>query len=1182
MGEAEEVRENGVTSSISEVSPDRTKACPKAVQKLREDFPHSYGFKEDKSIWFKYTLPCMGELRFNPIVSLLAVILIWTFVGICGGFQDKVPFLDWKSWMVDYFTWLYVGAQDSWAIFMIILYLSKYSAIKLGKDTDVPEYSDPTWFMMLFACGIGTGLFFFGVAEPLYHYVGPNRYTADPTMPDNTVAQIAINLTLFHWGIHGWIVYSLVGLLLALLSYREGLPMTMKSCFYPLLGDRVFGWIGDLIDVISIITTLFGVCTSLGLGTRQLNVGLTMLNSNISPDDTTIQVIIIWCITAVATMSTVSGVGMGIRRLSETCFMVGMFLMIVALFMDQTFFILNLYVQSLGYYIQWIIQLGFHTDAWEQLGPSHGGEDRNRWVPDGVESTDGPSDWMDSWTMFYWGWWISWCPFVGMFIAKISKGRTIKQFINGTLTAPVLYSFIWLVIFGGAGIRLERGAAGGGYCCPDKTGWFLNSTEVSTLIEEQGWGGNVVNPNASTLLCSGDLCGSCASGVLARYGESEQTYDTLVSDYNYLLTDFGSVSPDRRQARISCHTTEQMWFDLMRSYGEIGSFLSMFSLIGIILYFVTSSDSGSLVIDCLSSNGDPDPPTIQRVFWALMEGATATALLYAGGKDSLVALQAAGLLSGLPYTFLVSMICTSIWRVCQVAAGDLNPLGPSFAIHLFDPFAPQPYHEIRENFSATVKLFCGFLINLVLAPFTVAQAHGSDWMDSWTMFYWGWWISWCPFVGMFIAKISKGRTIKQFINGTLTAPVLYSFIWLVIFGGAGIRLERGAAGGGYCCPDKTGWFLNSTEVSTLIEEQGWGGNVVNPNASTLLCSGDLCGSCASGVLARYGESEQTYDTLVSDYNYLLTDFGSVSPDRRQARISCHTTEQMWFDLMRSYGEIGSFLSMFSLIGIILYFVTSSDSGSLVIDCLSSNGDPDPPTIQRVFWALMEGATATALLYAGGKDSLVALQAAGLLSGLPYTFLVSMICTSIWRVCQVAAGDLNPLGPSFAIHLFDPFAPQPYHEIRENFSATVKLFCGFLINLVLAPFTVAQAHGRLTGNSRPWVYIVTLCVLFGLFVLFHLLQLVFDGAWAMAWFFYLTYACVVASVRIEVREHFKIAGNGIEDLFASILLYPCCALQLDLTTAPLMESKGQKSVEESVESISMEKKSPGSDNLAFKE
>ena len=237
------------------------------------------------------------------------------------------------------------------------------------------------------------------------------RYTADPTTPDNTIAQIAINVTLYHWGIHGWIVYSLIGLLLALMTYRENLPMTMKSCFYPLIGDKIFGWMGDMIDTLSVLTTLFGVCTSLGLGTRQLNSGFNNFNPDINPDNITIQVITIWVITAIATVSTVSGVGMGIRRLSETCFSFGMFLMLVALFMDKTFYILNLLVQSLGYYMQYIIQLGWHTDAFEQLGPS-AHKELGRFMVDDKEP-DGPEGWIDDWTMFYWGWWISWSPFVG-------------------------------------------------------------------------------------------------------------------------------------------------------------------------------------------------------------------------------------------------------------------------------------------------------------------------------------------------------------------------------------------------------------------------------------------------------------------------------------------------------------------------------------------------------------------------------------------------------------------------------------------------------------------------------------------------------------------------------------------------------------------------------------------------
>jgi choline-glycine betaine transporter len=217
-------------------------------------------------------VPLFGEIRFNPVVSLTALTLIWAFVIICAHYKEEVPFQVWRGWIVNNFTWLYIGSQDVWAVFAVMLYFSKYSNLKMGKDDDKPEYSDPTWFMMLFACGIGTGLFFFGVAEPLYHYTGKNRYSSDPMRPDNLLAQDAMNLTLYHWGIHGWIVYSLVGLLLGLLSYREGLPMTMKSCFYPLIGDRVFGWMGDLIDVISIITTLFGVCTRSSVSHRERKI----------------------------------------------------------------------------------------------------------------------------------------------------------------------------------------------------------------------------------------------------------------------------------------------------------------------------------------------------------------------------------------------------------------------------------------------------------------------------------------------------------------------------------------------------------------------------------------------------------------------------------------------------------------------------------------------------------------------------------------------------------------------------------------------------------------------------------------------------------------------------------------------------------------------------------------------
>lgn len=438
---------------------------------------------------------------------------------------------------------------------------------------------------------------------------------------DNQRAQDAMNLTFFHWGIHGWIVYVVVGLLLGFLTYRKDLPMTMRSCFYPLIGERIYGWMGDFIDILSVVCTMFGVCTSLGLGAIQLNAGFQRLNRNIA-FSTTNQIITIWGVTACATLSVVSGLKLGIRRLSELCFGIGMILMLIVLFFDETWYLLNLYVQCIGYYLQYVVQIGFHTDAFAQLHSA----------PDKLEA----SGWMNDWTIFYWGWWIAWCPFVGMFIAKISRGRTIKEFINATLTAPIFYTFLWITIFGGAGLRMERNAA------------------------------------LANITCSSPLGGKNATqSFLGLY-------------------------------RLSCRSKNDMWFDVMEQYGDLGQFLSVTSLVGIILYFVTSSDSGSLVIDCLSANGDPDPPVLQRVFWALTEGATATALLYAGGTDALQALQAVSIAAGLPYTILLCFMCVALWRAVQMEAGDLDSNGPQFSISLFNPISQPSCKAFFKLFLATV------------------------------------------------------------------------------------------------------------------------------------------------------------------------------------------------------------------------------------------------------------------------------------------------------------------------------------------------------------------------------------------------------------------------------------------------------------------------------------------------
>ncbi len=400
------------------------------------------------------------------------------------------------------------------------------------------------------------------------------------------------------------------------------LPMTIRSCFYPILGDRIFGFMGDCIDILSVVATMFGVCTSLGLGVLQLNAGLYRLNNDI-PISTTTQIITIWCITAVATMSVVSGLKIGIRRLSEFCFALGMVIMLMVFFANDTWYFLNLYVQSIGYYLQNALALGFHTDAFEQLGNSQ-------------DEIVNPN-WMNSWTIFYWGWWTSWSPFVGMFIARISKGRTVGEFIQFTITIPILYTFMWFTIFGGAGLKMERDA-----------------------------------------LMANITCDSVLGGTNAT--------DSRNGLY-----------------RLSCRNINDQWFDIMYSHGDMGGFLSVVSLASIILYFVTSSDSGSLVIDILSANGHDDPPLLQRIFWALTEGACATALLVAGGEKALTALQAVSVAAGLPFSFLLCLMSVSLWRALKSETGklDISPQAPRFHVGLLDMF---------DDFQTSIKFFLAFVV----------------------------------------------------------------------------------------------------------------------------------------------------------------------------------------------------------------------------------------------------------------------------------------------------------------------------------------------------------------------------------------------------------------------------------------------------------------------------------------
>ena len=439
-------------------------------------------------------------------------------------------------------------------------------------------------------------------------------------------------------------------MLLGFIAFRNDVPMTMRSCLYPLIGNKIYGTLGDIIDTLSIVCTMFGVCTSLGLGVVQINAGIRRVNPNVEVSVSN-QIIIIWSITAIATVSVISGIKVGIRRLSEICFAFGMFIMLYVFFYDDTWFLLNLYVQSIGYYFQWFVQLGFHTDAFAQLGNA----------PDGKQATN----WMDDWTIFYWGWWIAWSPFVGMFIARISRGRTIKEFINYTMTLPVLYSFMWFCIFGGAGIKMERDAA------------------------------------IANITCSSPLGGANST-----------------ASFNGLY-------------RLSCRAKSDMWFDVIQQYGlspHVGTFMSVVSLVSLVLYFVTSSDSGSLIIDTLGSNGDPEPPVIQRIFWALTEGAAATALLSAGGVHALKALQAVSVSSGLIYTVILNFMCIALWRSLKIESGDLDPNGPKFSSDLLSALYKPSCKKISKVLVAIVAPWWSIsiagskLYNCKRWPFMVAVA----------------------------------------------------------------------------------------------------------------------------------------------------------------------------------------------------------------------------------------------------------------------------------------------------------------------------------------------------------------------------------------------------------------------------------------------------------------------------
>ncbi|MXO65209.1 BCCT family transporter [Altericroceibacterium endophyticum] len=490
-----------------------------------------------------------ARIKVNPPVFFISAALIIAF-ALFGALMPKVAervFSAVQAFVVQDFGWLYITAVAGFLVFVIFLMVSRYGNIKLGPDESEPEYSYISWFAMLFSAGMGIGLVFFGVAEPIQHYSNP------PIGEAGTVeaARQAMMLTFFHWGLHAWAIYIVVGLSLAYFSFRRGLPLTIRSALYPLIGHRIDGPIGHAIDIFAVLGTMFGVATSLGLGVLQVNAGFAYLFG--APVNTTVQLILIAVITLMATASVFLGLDKGVKRLSELNIILAIGLLLFVLIAGSTVFLLQAFVQNIGTYLGSVVSRTFRMYAYE------------------------PNPWLADWTLFYWGWWIAWSPFVGMFIARISHGRTIREFVGGVLLVPSLFTFLWMTVFGNTAISLDMAG---------------------------------VAPIAKTVADNLPIA----------------LFETL-----YALP-----------------------------WGTVTSFIATLL---VITFFVTSADSGALVIDMITSGAAENPPVWQRIFWAVCAGAVAAVLLLAGG---LQALQTAAIASALPFTVILIFIAYGLFRALRM------------------------------------------------------------------------------------------------------------------------------------------------------------------------------------------------------------------------------------------------------------------------------------------------------------------------------------------------------------------------------------------------------------------------------------------------------------------------------------------------------------------------------------
>ncbi len=491
----------------------------------------------------------MGMDIHNPVFGISAVLILLFVVGaLAFPAESKDMLVGARGWSIANFDWLFMIGGNVFVLFCLAMIVLPVGKIRLGGANAKPEFSRPSWLAMLFAAGMGIGLMFWSVAEPVAYYTDWYGTPLNAAAKTPEGAAMAMGATMFHWGLHPWAIYGVVALALAFFTYNKKLPLTIRSAFYPLLGDRVWGPIGHVIDILAVLATIFGLATSLGLGAQQATSGLSHLFGADNTINTQIAVIVV--VTAIALFSVVRGLDGGVKLLSNINMVIALVLLLFVIIAGSIGGFFGNLGLLLGSYVENIVPL-------------------SNWVGREDET------WYHGWTVFYWAWWISWSPFVGMFIARVSKGRTVREFMIAVLLIPTLMSAVWMAAFGGNALD-----------------------QVQNSI------------------------GELANGV-------------------------GDVS------LTMFHMLANM---------PLAEITSGMAIILVLVFFITSSDSGSLVIDSITAGGKVDAPVTQRVFWATMQGLIAGALLFGGGADALKALQAGAITAGLPFTAILLLMCVSLYK----------------------------------------------------------------------------------------------------------------------------------------------------------------------------------------------------------------------------------------------------------------------------------------------------------------------------------------------------------------------------------------------------------------------------------------------------------------------------------------------------------------------------------------